>query len=235
MTTTPMLSLGAVMCLSIGLIGCKLPFSTLVKAQVKETEAGGAQKATLKKAGAGQLETPTEDKTERLYVSPPLIAGYKEGDPLFPESASPVAGELPTSKPATLPPVPNPAGLPVLEQEPGVPIPLTAPDSVTKNSGDGLYYKAGDLEPYSGSVVLTHANGQRKFEGFFKNGLRNGSCLEWYANGKKKYQGEFQGGQLIKGHVYWYYAGSLALKMRGDYSEGRLVRGFHWDRLGATY
>jgi|TARA_B100000959_G_scaffold201858_1_gene211271 hypothetical protein len=228
MTTTPVLSLGAMLCLSIGLMGCKSPFSAVVEAQVEITEVAGKKKAAKK-------AVTDKAKAKRSYVSPPLIAGYKEGDPLFPGLVPPVVDSLPTGKPGALPPVPNPAGLPVLEQKPGVPVPLTAPDSVTTNPTDGLSYKAGDLEPYSGSAVFTHANGQRKFEGFFKNGLRNGPCMAWYANGTKQYEGKFQGGQLIEGYVYWYYADSLALKLRGDYKKGRMVRGTHWDRQGALY
>jgi hypothetical protein len=142
---------------------------------------------------------------------------------------------LPTGKPAGLPPVPNPAGLPVLEQQPGVLVLLTAPDSVSKNTTDGLYYKAGETGPYTGSAVLTHANGQRKFEGFFKNGLRDGPCVAWYANGKKHYEGKYRSGQLYEGFVNWHYADSLALKIRGYYEKGRMVRGTHWDRLGEAY
>jgi len=235
MTTTPVLSLGAALCLSIGLMGCKLPFFAAVEMQDEIINVPGQESEPIDADTTASPTAIAEPASERPYMSPPLIPGYKEGDPLFAGSAPAAVEPLPTGKPAGLPPVSNPAGLPVLEQQPGVPVPLVAPDSVTKNITDGLYYKAGEPEPFTGSAVLTHANGQRKFEGFFKNGLRDGTCVAWYANGKKQREGKFQGGQFYEGFVYWYYDDILALKLRGDYKGGRMVRGTHWDRLGATY
>ena len=235
MTTTPVLSLGAALCLSIGFLGCTLPFSTAREAQVEIIKIPVQQSAPIEANAVASPATNDEPATERPYMSPPLIPGYKEGDRLFSGSAPAAVEPLPTGKPAGLPPVPNPAGLPVLEQQPGAPVPLIAPDSVTKNSTDGLCYKTGESEPYTGSAVLTHANGQRKFEGFFKNGLRDGPCVAWYANGKKHYEGKYRSGQLYEGFVNWHYADSLALKIRGYYEKGRMVRGTHWDRLGEAY
>ena len=235
MTTTPVLSLGAASSLSIGLMGCNLPFSAAVETQAKLISISDQQPETIGAATVASPPVITETAPERPYMYPPLIPGYKEGDLLFSELAPAAVEPLPTGKPAGLPPVPNPSSLPVLEQKPGVPVLLTAPDSVSKNTTDGLYYKAGETGPYTGSAVLTYANGQRKFEGFFKNGHRDGTCVAWYANGKKQREGKFQAGQFYEGFVYWYYGDSLALKLRGDYEEGQMVRSTHWDRLGATY
>ena len=235
MTTTPVLSLGAALSLSIGLMGCKLPFSAAVETQAKLISISDQQPETIDAATGASPPAITEPAPERPYMSPPLIPGYKEGDPLFEGSAPAAVEPLPTGRPAGLSPVPNPASLPVLEQQPGVPVPLVTPNSVTKNTTDGLHYKAGEPEPYTGSAVLTYPNGQRKFEGFFKNGLRDRSCVVWYPHGKKHYEGKFQGGQLYEGSAYWYYADSLTLKMQGDYEKGRMVRAIHLDRLGVSY
>ena len=235
MTTTPVLSLGAALCLSIGFLGCTLPFSTAREAQVEIIKIPVQQSAPIEASAVASPKANVEPDPDLPYMYPPLIPGYKEGDPLFEGSAPAAVEPLPTGRPAGLSPVPNPASLPVLEQQPGVPVPLVTPNSVTKNTTDGLHYKAGEPEPYTGSAVLTYANGQRKFEGFFKNGLRDGTCVAWYANGKKQREGKFQGGQFYEGFVYWYYGDSLALKLRGDYEGGRMVRSTHWDRLGATY
>ena len=236
MTTTPLLSLGTVMCLSIGLMGCKiLPFSAAVETQAEITHIPDQKSGQIDANAAASQAAYAEPVPERPYMEPPLIPGYKDGDPLFSDSAPVKVKPLPAGNPTGLAPMPNPASLPVLEQQPGVTVPLVAPDSVTKNIRDGLYYKAGEPEPYTGSAVLTYPNGQRKFEGFFKNGLRDGPCVAWYANGKKHYEGKFRSGQLYEGFVNWHYADSLALKMRGYYEKGRMVRGTHWDRLGEAY
>ena len=234
MTTTSLLSLGTMLCLSIGLMGCKLlPFGG--RGNAAEDFQNDQKSEPIHANTTASHTANAEPAPERPYMSPPLIPGYKEGDPLFEGSAPAAVEPLPTGRPAGLSPVPNPASLPVLEQQPGVPVPLVTPNSVTKNTTDGLHYKAGEPEPYTGSAVLTYPNGQRKFEGFFKNGLRDGPCVAWYANGKKHYDGKYRSGQLYEGFVNWHYADSLALKMRGYYEKGRMVRGTHWDRLGEAY
>ena len=236
MNTIPLLSLGTVLCLSIGLMGCKLlPFSASVETQAEITHILGQKMEPTDANAAASQTANAESAPERPYMSPPLIPGYKEGDRLFDGSVLAVVEPLPTGRPAGLPPAPNPASLPVLEQQPGIPVPLVAPNSVTRNVTDGLHYKAGESEPYTGSTVLTYANGQRKFEGFFKNGLRHGTCAAWYVNGKKYYEGEFQVSRHYEGFVYWYYSDSLALKMQGDYEKGRMVRAIHLDRHGEPY
>ena len=88
---------------------------------------------------------------------------------------------------------------------------------------------------YTGSAVFTYPDGQRKFEGFFKNGRRDGPCLEWYENGRKHYEGIFRNGKMHRGHEYWYYADSLTLKLLGVYEGGRMVRGQHWNRQGGIF
>ncbi len=90
-----------------------------------------------------------------------------------------------------------------MEQPPGTPTLLALPNGVLRNEADGLYYQAGHSEPYTGSAVLIFANGPREFEGFFKNGRREGKGMEWYANGKKRAEGSWQGGALFTGHRYW--------------------------------
>ncbi len=56
--------------------------------------------------------------------------------------------------------------------------------------------------------------------------------MEWDANGNLRYEGVFKADRLFEGYAFWYYVDSGALKMRADYAQGRLVRGYHWDRNG---
>ena len=234
MTTKSLLSLGAGLCLCFGLSGCKLFKSSPSQPEVVNIPEKPADPVVLE---PGNPNPPIE----RPYMSPPLILGYQESDPILPEPINPTPDEtteqppLATVKPPLLPPQPNPSVLPILEQKPGGTDPLTLPNSVTENTNDGLYYKAGELQPFTGSAVSTYANGQRKFEGFYKNGRRDGLCLEWYENGRKHYEGIFRNGKLHTGYEYWYYANSLTLKLRGDYEQGHMVRGQHWNRRGGIF
>ena len=237
MTTKSVLSLGAGLCLCFGFSGCKLFKASPSKPEVKNIP----EKLAVPAASEPSNPSPAEPPIERPYMLPPLILGHQESDPILPAPLIPTPSEateqppLATVKPPLLPPLPNPNVLPVLEQKPGGTDPLTLPNSVTENANDGLYYKAGEAKPYTGSAVSTYANGQRKFEGFFKDGKRDGLCLEWYENGRKHYEGIFRNGKLHTGYEYWYYANSLTLKLRGDYEQGRMVRGQHWNRQGGIF
>jgi hypothetical protein len=237
MTTKSVLSLGAGLCLCFGLSGCQFFKSSPSQPEVTTIP----EKPAVPVASKPENLVPVQPPIERPYMSPPLILGYQESDPILPTPDAPTPTEpdkeqsLAPVNPTPLPPVPNPGVLPILEQKPGGTDPLTLPNSVTENANDGLYYKAGEPRPYTGSAVSTYANGQREFEGFFKNGRRDGLCLGWYENGRKQYEGIFRNGKLHTGYEYWYYANSLALKLRGVYEKGHMVRGQHWNRQGGIF
>ena len=235
------LSLGAVFCLVLGGNGCKWAAARPVSA--KAIEIPEVSLPPLPAAPAEEVTPAPEpfiaeatENTERPYMAPSLIPGLNEGDPLFENLPEPTALSGPAEiSPAPLPVEPAAGGLPVLEQPPGTPTLLALPNGVLRNEADGLYYQAGHSEPYTGSAVLIFANGQREFEGFFKNGRREGKGIEWYVNGKKRAEGTWQGGALFTGHRYWYYLDNLLLKARADYEQGRMVAGHHWDRFGQVY
>lgn len=222
-TTTSLSSLGAALGCAFVLSGCNL-------LKTGETEANDPYllpSPVVVQPVEITRETPL---VEEPYMLPPLVEGYQEGEPILPEPLA--QSEKPKAKP--LPDTTDPV-IPDLEVKPGHVDSLTLPNSVTKNPEDGLYYKAGAAEPYTGHAVFIHENGQRAFEGFFKKGKRDGKCLGWYANGKLKFEGIFRNDKLSHGHEFWYYIDGLALKLVGVYENGQMIRGLHWDRLGRAY
>ena len=46
-----------------------------------------------------------------------------------------------------------------------------------------------DGKLFSGVCVDYYDNGQKKYEGKFKNGKEEGLCIHWYENGQKKSEG----------------------------------------------
>ena len=122
---------------------------------------------------------------------------------------------------------------PVAPVEPATPAAPAEP-TVVQDYTDKLYYTEDTRQLFTGKAVLLHANGQKLFEGTFQNGVRHGEGTEWYANGKVKYEGTFNGERLLTGKAYWYYADSLALKLRAEYVEGRMVDAVHLSRLGSA-
>ena len=193
------------------------------------------------------LPAPTEtqaDTKERPYMSPPLIPGLKEGEPLFPKPAEPTEPTEPTepagptepteptepTKPAVTPSV-TPIAPVVTPATPATPTQPVTPAVVQGADDDKRYYSADTRQPFSGNAVLYFENGQKKFEGGFKDGHRHGDGTEWYENGKIKYEGVFNGERLLTGKAYWYYADSLALKLRAEYRDGQMVDAVHLSRL----
>jgi len=222
-TTMSLPSLGAALGCILVLSGCKL---------FKSSEKTAEDPFLLPPPVAVQpIESkPETPSVEEPYMLPPLVEGYQEGDPILPDVAE--KPEKPAVKLQAAPPEPVD---PTLELPPDHVDPLTQANTVTKSFDDGLYYKAGDSEPYTGNAVFIHENGQRAFEGFFKNGQRHGKCLGWYENGKVKFEGLFQNDKLHEGHEYWYYTDGGTLKLIGVYENGQMVRGHHWNRQGRAF
>ena len=68
---------------------------------------------------------------------------------------------------------------------------------------DGLHYKRGDESPYSGKAYEASLFGNKKKEGSFKNGLKDGLWIEWNEQHKKRSQIPYREGKLHGISVYW--------------------------------
>ena len=62
---------------------------------------------------------------------------------------------------------------------------------------DRLYYKINSETPYTGRVVDKYTNGQKRVEGTYKDGKREGLNTKWYENGQKKEELTFKDGRPI--------------------------------------
>ena len=51
---------------------------------------------------------------------------------------------------------------------------------------NGVMYALNSDKPYNGKFFGVHENGQKRIEGFFKNGILDGNYTEWFSNGQKK-------------------------------------------------
>ena len=69
---------------------------------------------------------------------------------------------------------------------------------------EGLWYKRGEDEPYTGLVVGANKpkNGEPPVTPYnyrreFKDGLQVGKETSWYANGKKRIEMDFENGEVV--------------------------------------
>ena len=62
---------------------------------------------------------------------------------------------------------------------------------------NGVMYLINSDEPYSGEVFSLYENGQKAYEGNFKDGKGDGLSTFWYENGKKRWERTYKDGILI--------------------------------------
>ncbi len=72
---------------------------------------------------------------------------------------------------------------------------------------DGLKYHPDTKELYSGVAVWYHENGQKGFEGTFKDGERIGKLTYWYENGQKREEGTIKDGRPNGKVTSWHENG----------------------------
>ena len=72
---------------------------------------------------------------------------------------------------------------------------------------DGLTYKKGDTQPYTGQLKMTAPGTNEKYVTHFQDGVRHGLLAVWYASGKRKANAEFNRGRLVSG-ITWKPNGS---------------------------
>jgi len=74
---------------------------------------------------------------------------------------------------------------------------------------EGKIFLLDDEEPFSGIVFNEYPNGQREYEGKYKNGIPNGMLTYWYENGVKKREGILKNGVPAGRWTYYNSDGSV--------------------------
>ena len=84
---------------------------------------------------------------------------------------------------------------------------------------DGVFYTKDTNKPYSGDVFSLDKNGEIEEEKTLKNGIVwNGKWTEWYENGQKKLEGTFKDGERDGLYTFWY--DNVQKQFEGIYKEG---------------
>jgi antitoxin component YwqK of YwqJK toxin-antitoxin module len=82
----------------------------------------------------------------------------------------------------------------------------------------GLLYAPNNDKPYSGSVFDFHENGQKKFNGRYRNGIKNGKWKWWNEDGVIDSTGSYKNGLM---HGQWkFYFSNGNLEGKGQYRDG---------------
>jgi antitoxin component YwqK of YwqJK toxin-antitoxin module len=91
---------------------------------------------------------------------------------------------------------------------------------------DGINYRIGSEEPYSGMVVSRDSTGALDSEITFKAGLPAGRLRSWYPNGQLQVQGELHGSTKVGVWKAWYANGKL--KRQGAFKNGKEQGMYSW-------
>jgi len=74
---------------------------------------------------------------------------------------------------------------------------------------EGKLYKINENDPFRGIVYNTYPNGQREYEGAYKDGQPNGLLVYWYAKGSKMREGKLKGGTPVGRWITYNEDGSV--------------------------
>ncbi len=86
---------------------------------------------------------------------------------------------------------------------------------------NGVFFQPNETEPFTGIYVTNFKNGQKKYEGHFKDGNRDGFQTDWFKNGQKSHEGHFKNGKKDGLHTEWFENGQLNL--RKHYEKGEIT------------
>ena len=97
-------------------------------------------------------------------------------------------------------------------------------------SREGVKYQQDSQKPYSGKVFSLYGNGQKEFEGSYKDGKRDGLWF-WLDDIGQKYKEEtYKDGELDGLWTYWNYDGQ---KIRENtYKDDELISSKCWSDDG---
>ncbi len=86
-------------------------------------------------------------------------------------------------------------------------------------SRGGEKYRINSTEPFTGTVVSYHKNGQLSYKGTYKNGKKVGPFVSYHKNGQLWRKGTFKNGELDGPFVSYWNNGQLWGK--GTYKNGK--------------
>lgn len=76
-------------------------------------------------------------------------------------------------------------------------------------------------EPFTGRVIDLYANGQERYEGQYRDGIKSGRWVQWHSNGRKREEFYYHNGHIHGPYLSWYTNGRVRIKAR--YTFGKLT------------
>lgn len=87
---------------------------------------------------------------------------------------------------------------------------------------DGIVYRIGMSEPFTGKVVSNYYSGQKMSETNFTNGKKDGKALSWYSNGVMRMDSSYRNGERDGLWTKWDEDGHI--QFQRQYQNGARLR-----------
>ncbi|MCH8905415.1 MAG: hypothetical protein IIA45_16060 [Bacteroidetes bacterium] len=79
-------------------------------------------------------------------------------------------------------------------------------------------------DPFTGTGIVYHSAGEKKYQSRYKNGLSHGSNYTYYLSGGKKMEQVYDNGRLLHA-TFWYSTGEKSVYQK--YTNGDNSAGLH--------
>ena len=98
---------------------------------------------------------------------------------------------------------------PDIQYEPDPKPPEAVPAEEVLKQADGLYYRAGEIHPFTGRTEAFHPDKTKRGEFGFRMGIPDGSWQEWHPNGNQRRKFHYISGKLDGECVEWHTNGKM--------------------------
>ena len=100
-----------------------------------------------------------------------------------------------------------------------------------QKQADGLFYRTGELHPFTGRTAATYTNGVKRGAFAFRAGRPDGPWQEWHSNGKPRRMLNYSAGKLNGEFVEWHSNGRV--KQRAHFADDQPHGEWNeWDATG---
>ena len=107
---------------------------------------------------------------------------------------------------------------------------LEGVENVELRFREDIAYLKGSDTPYTGKTFVLNENGQKKGEGAYKDGKKDGLWLEWYLNGQKKWKINYKNNKLDGLLLGWHENGQN--RWEGNWKDGKEISTKYWNSKG---
>jgi hypothetical protein len=109
--------------------------------------------------------------------------------------------------------------------------PAVVPAIQVQKQADGLFYRTGELHPFTGRTAATYTNGVKRGAFAFRAGRPDGPWQEWHSNGKPRRMLNYSAGKLNGEFVEWHSNGRV--KQRAHFADDQPHGEWNeWDATG---